>query len=192
MIRFKHFLPPIIALPFMFLSHIFDERILLFIQGLYLPGTDKILHWFVEVESVFFFLIVVSILFLIELKKTEWILPLLTTALISTCASYIGKLIFMRRRPFDSVGFLGLLDSSFPSAHATLGFACATLLWWEFPRIGWFYFLFAGTIGLARIYVRQHYLSDVIAGAILGYLIGLGMVYLSQKYLNPTIKVSKK
>lgn len=184
MVRLKHLLPPVIALPFVFISYWYDEELLLFIQKLYHPGIDKIIHWFVEIESLFFVLIVVSILFLIELKKTEWILPLLTTAIFATCLSYIGKFIFMRRRPFDAVGFLGLVDSSFPSAHATLGFACATFLWWEFPRVGWFYFLFAGTVGLARVYVKQHYLSDVIAGAIVGYLVGLGMMYLSQKYLK--------
>ncbi len=184
MIRFKHFIPALIALPFMFVSYIYDETILLFIRNLYHPASDRIFHWFVEVESVFFFLIVVSILFLIELKKTEWILPLLTTGAIATCASYILKLLFMRRRPFDSLGFLGISDSSFPSTHSTLGFACAVLLWWEFPRIGWFYFVFAGTIGIVRVYVLQHYLSDVLAGAILGYLVGLGMVFLTQKYLK--------
>ncbi len=104
-LSWTYFIAPAVALPFMFISYAFDERILLFTQKFYNVFADKIIHWFVEVESVFFVMIVVSILFLIELHKTQWIVPLLTTAFVSVCASYTVKLLFLRRRPFDAARF---------------------------------------------------------------------------------------
>ncbi|MGE5175397.1 MAG: phosphatase PAP2 family protein [Hyphomicrobiales bacterium] len=62
---------------------------------------------------------------------------------------------------------------SFPSGHTTAAFAAATVIAREQGGVwGWLAYGAAATAGYARIADRHHYLSDVVAGAILGRLIG--------------------
>ncbi|MEJ7792817.1 MAG: phosphatase PAP2 family protein [Gaiellaceae bacterium] len=63
---------------------------------------------------------------------------------------------------------------SFPSGHATVSFACATVLALAVPRLRWPLFALAALIGVSRIYVGVHYPGDVLAGALLG--VGLGLL----------------
>jgi len=63
---------------------------------------------------------------------------------------------------------------SFPSGHATVAFACATVLALAVPRLRWPLFALAALIGFSRVYVGVHYPSDVLGGALLG--VGLGLL----------------
>jgi undecaprenyl-diphosphatase len=62
---------------------------------------------------------------------------------------------------------------SFPSGHATVSFACATVLALAVPRLAWPLFTVAALVAFSRVYVGVHYPGDVLAGAILGVAIGL-------------------
>jgi undecaprenyl-diphosphatase len=66
---------------------------------------------------------------------------------------------------------------SLPSAHASNAFGQA--VFWSFddkkPRV--YLYIFASMIGLSRIFVGVHYPGDVIAGAILGIVIGVGVAF---------------
>jgi membrane-associated phospholipid phosphatase len=88
------------------------------------------------------------------------------------------KYAFQRQRPFEANGagrfFQGGSQNSFPSAHATLSFAFASVLAHEYP--GWLtkFLAYGGAsaISLARVTGKEHFPSDVFVGATLGYLIG--------------------
>jgi hypothetical protein len=64
-------------------------------------------------------------------------------------------------------------NASFPSGHTSGSFAVAGVL---HRRYGWETgvpaYLFAGSVGLARIRSSKHFLSDVLAGAAIGVLVG--------------------
>lgn len=62
--------------------------------------------------------------------------------------------------------------SSFPSNHASNIFAAATVITLLYPPYFLISFLIAFSVAYSRVYVGVHFPSDVIAGAILGYLIG--------------------
>jgi len=59
--------------------------------------------------------------------------------------------------------------SSFPSDHAVLFFAVATGIFFASRRMGWFVFFYVSiVICLPRIYLAEHYATDILAGAAIG------------------------
>ncbi|HUN55392.1 MAG TPA: phosphatase PAP2 family protein [Smithella sp.] len=67
--------------------------------------------------------------------------------------------------------------TSFPSGHAQTAFALATAATILKPRLGIPLFVIAGVVGISRIILNAHYLSDVIAGAGIGILLTLVIKY---------------
>lgn len=63
-------------------------------------------------------------------------------------------------------------SSSFPSGHATVGFACAAVLARAAPRLALPLYSLAALVAWSRVHVGVHYPLDVVAGAALGWLIG--------------------
>jgi membrane-associated phospholipid phosphatase len=69
-------------------------------------------------------------------------------------------------------------DGSFPSGHATVSFACATVLSFYAPRAAPAFFVLAAAIAWSRVYVGVHYPLDVLGGAVLGVGIAIGLRWL--------------
>src|SRR3954464_422928 len=89
--------------------------------------------------------------------------------------NYAIKLAVRRPRPvLEGLPPLGGAPSSlsFPSAHATSSFAVATAMCRVDPATS-AAFLVALALALGRPYLGMHYPSDVLAGALLGVLLGL-------------------
>jgi undecaprenyl-diphosphatase len=88
------------------------------------------------------------------------------------------KRLFRRTRPTESgdprFRIRRPSTSSFPSGHASAGFFAAGILttatgWWLAPA----WYAIATIVAISRVYVRIHHLSDVVAGAALGALLGI-------------------
>ena len=63
---------------------------------------------------------------------------------------------------------------SFPSGHTMTAFSIALVVSYFYPGLeGPLYFL-AVSIGLSRVVLGMHFLSDVLAGAVLGCALGVG------------------
>lgn len=129
------------------------------------------------------------IIFLIKNYKKRGIVMLiffiLTFALADFTSSSIIKPEVMRIRPCNDILFKdqGTLrvrcgsGYSFPSSHATNHFALGMFLLVIFRKrwkpIIWLSLGWAASISFAQIYVGVHYPTDIIAGAILGSIIGI-------------------
>ena len=61
---------------------------------------------------------------------------------------------------------------SFPSGHTMTAFACATAIAFFYPATAPALFFFAFSIAVSRIVLGMHFLSDVVAGALVGALLG--------------------
>ena len=88
------------------------------------------------------------------------------------------KNIFMRSRPLFPIPytlspFSCPTDFSFPSTHAAFAFSAATVFAFFHKKKKWFifYYFIAALISYSRIYLGCHYLMDVVAGGLIGYLI---------------------
>jgi len=104
----------------------------------------------------------------------DWVLAGLLGP-IAIGLNFAVKLIVRRPRPvLEGLPPLGGAPSSlsFPSAHATASFACATYMTRIAPEAA-VLFLLAAAIAACRPYLGMHYPSDVLAGAILGAALGL-------------------
>lgn len=89
------------------------------------------------------------------------------------------KYIVERPRPDDArIADFASFGYSFPSGHTLLSFLAASViggfLGWRYRLAG---YLIAILIALSRLYLTVHYATDVIAGALIGVLIGETAVY---------------
>lgn len=114
------------------------------------------LAWFLDDTHGLLFLLIGLLAFAIELP-IYWLL----------------KNSFQRRRPQELsalvTAFITPSDRySLPSGHTAAAFVMATVIGYIYPH--WYVLAvsWAGLIGLARVLLGVHFLSDVLAGALLG------------------------
>ncbi len=145
-----------------------------------------------NVFIIFFFL---TSLFLWKEHKRRWILPLWFSCFFAIGISYLLKIFIARPRPFQK-GLVSVLavafnfiknnfstwNFAFPSFQAMLVFAALPILSKEFKKFKYIWLVFACLVAFSRVYFGLHYLSDVLAGAIIGCLIGFVMVKIEEKY----------
>jgi undecaprenyl-diphosphatase len=77
-------------------------------------------------------------------------------------------------------------DGSFPSGHATVSFACATVMSFYAPRAAPAFYALAAAIAWSRVYVGVHYPLDVLGGAALGLGIAIAL-----RWLTATLRRSR-
>ena len=93
-------------------------------------------------------------------------------AIVSTAYTMIFKETTQRTRPDGSNKL------SFPSGHTANAFALATVADAHFgPKVGVPAYAAAAAIGWCRVGKNVHHLSDVLAGATLGYIVGRTVVH---------------
>lgn len=93
------------------------------------------------------------------------------------------KLVAGRSRPRADEGLYNFKpfsdgNSSFPSGHTTEAFALASVVAGHYDDtwVACTSYSIAGLVGLARTYHHAHFASDVVAGAMIGTLIGKSVV----------------
>ena len=173
------------------LSFVFDNLIVQNISKIRNVFLDEVFSGITFISSeiiIFFFL---TSLFLWQEHKRKWILPLWLTLGASAIISFLLKISIQRLRPFQQnlVSIHEMLASksyeiwnfSFPSFQAMLVFCALPIISKEFPKIKWVWIIFAFLVAFSRVYFGLHFLSDVIVGGILGYLIGALVIKLENK-----------
>ena len=177
------------------ISLIFDKEIILFVSSLrnfYLDYLLISVTFMSQAVIIFFFL---TSLFLWQEHKRKWILPLWLTLAFSTIIGYTLKVLIHRPRPFQ-IGLVNVLgiavylmkesyliwNFSFPSFHSLLAFSAVPILNKEFPKFKYVWFVFASLVAFSRVYFGLHYMSDVIFGAVLGFILGMQFIVIEERY----------
>jgi undecaprenyl-diphosphatase len=149
-------------------------------HGMHHPWLDPIMMALTDPGPWKFPLLgLVAVLFLLRGRRA-WIglvILCLTIAAADQLSSHILKPLFKRIRPStaltDSVPLFGRRTSySFPSTHAANFFSAAPVVSAVFPQVAIAAYVVAGAVCLSRIYVGDHYPSDVLGGTVLGLLLG--------------------
>jgi membrane-associated phospholipid phosphatase len=122
----------------------------------------------------------------------RWGLNFFCALLGSGIALLIIKFVVGRQRPHKSAPFFYTLVfhpfsihwhwQSFPSGHSQVMFAVATMMSIAWPRFRWLWITFASIICFTRVIVHDHFLSDTVFGAALGYCMTLWVLFLMRKY----------
>ena len=160
-----------------------DNTILKIMPLIKNPVFDYSSYLLANFSSMSIIVIVLISFFLLNKKKREWALPLGVGIISSYIITYVLKFVIARTRPLEiaMTFLLNLPDYSFPSAHAAVAFAMLPILNKEHPRGKWLWIIFVSFIAFSRIYIGVHYLSDVIAGAFIGYFVSAFMIKLKDK-----------
>jgi membrane-associated phospholipid phosphatase len=63
----------------------------------------------------------------------------------------------------------------FPSGHCLTAFAVSCLLMRKFPKLSQYAFAIAVAVGWSRVEIREHFVYQVLFGAIFGIVVGLAV-----------------
>lgn len=114
----------------------------------------------------------------------RWLIAGLTGFLIELPLYWMLKNSFRRRRPSAVVHALRPVlkpsdEFSFPSGHTTAAFMVADITAFHYPALTLVLYAWATAIGLSRIMLKVHFVSDVLAGMVLGTALGTFSLWLT-------------
>lgn len=122
-------------------------------------------------------------------KLRTWARDFFLALIVSGIAVHIVKNLVGRQRPhvspdcnpfvFHPLSFHWDYQS-FASGHSQVLFTVATMLALAWPRGRWGFFILAGALSFTRVIVHDHFLSDVLGGAYIGFFSTITTVYWTQ------------
>lgn len=163
------------------LTFYFDKQIISLISLIRNGILNDLFLGITFVSSILIVFLFLTMLFTHK-NKRKWIVPLWATLVIDIIVAFLLKISIQRHRPFE-LDIIPLIqglekssyyvwDFSFPSFQAMMIFSAIPFLSREFPKFKYVWIIFACLVAFSRIYLGLHFLSDVIAGALIGYVIG--------------------
>lgn len=160
----------------------YDIKAAKYINSLYhSKALDNFMKFFTYLGNLGLLWVGISIVFMLSLShesRKKGIVLICALLLTTILGEGIIKHIVKRKRPFTNMNLCDQLiigtpsTFSFPSGHTASSFAASAVFLAINSRISIIILIISTCIALSRIYLKVHYVSDVIGGAILGLLCG--------------------
>ncbi len=188
--------------------YIYDDDIRVFFQDHQTPGLDNTSTYFFEPWGSGIYPAALLGGFYIyglsakDKKARQVALGGVQALILATVSTQIIKHITHRHRPYQDEPpnsrlwegpFTGWEYTSFVSGHTTRTFAMASLfssIYKDKIWVGILSYGIATGVGLSRIYENEHWASDVLIGAALGYAIGKTVFFLMDGHPNLSMGIS--
>lgn len=160
----------------------FDKQFLLFINK---NHNNKYLDLFYLAitnlsSNLFIFVLIIFLKIFSFIKPTNITNYIIISLLLSGTIIYLTKRIINRERPYQNIDGIksikiGVDKYSFPSGHSSAAFTIGTIfsLFASNYLISIFFIILSTLVAFSRIYLGVHYLTDTIAGSIIGALSSL-------------------
>ena len=160
------------------------------LQSFASPALTLLLQAITFLGSPIFWVFVAAWLFWYGKERSSFMA--VTVILFAGAISGGLKQLIMRPRPQGILVMDEVFGYSLPSGHATLagtafGFFTGKLK----RREKYLVFLLAILVAISRIYLGVHFLSDVLAGLLLGYIIGKCLAILEKKAKKTDLHITK-
>ncbi|MBS3060418.1 MAG: phosphatase PAP2 family protein [DPANN group archaeon] len=117
--------------------------------------------------------LILVFVYLADGKEKRMFWNTITALALAMATALVLKELVSRPRPYLVFGINNLrteLLSSFPSGHAANSFSIMGILAYHKRPQALFFLLFAAIVAYSRVYLGVHYVSDVLAGALIGML----------------------
>lgn len=162
----------------------FDERVNAGLSPMRARPLLEAFVWITELGAghTFVAIGIVSTGFLWADRRPAFILPLWVTLLGSQATTYLGKFLIARPRP-EFLDIATATSASFPSGHSTAAAAVYGFVTYAMARdldalgpnavrhrfeLAYWTIVLIALIGFSRIFLSVHFLSDVLAGFLVG------------------------
>ena len=189
-----HFIMAVVVLPYVLL---YPKSVsLMFINGHHSPFLDVVMYHITRLPELAFIVFVVVLAFFAE--RRVLLAVVLSMAFSGLCIVLFKNVIFAdffrpyhwlngNKVPFHHVPGIHLhSNGSFPSGHTISAFCALALVGFisKKPWVQFLLFVLACLSGYSRIYAAQHYLMDVYAGALFGFVVALIFFQLFTSYFK--------
>ncbi len=172
----------IFAVFLLLLSFLFDGKISSFLNQIHIPLINNLMFGIFLMGSEVFLLILLVFMFIWKTDMRKSLLPLLFSVGVAGSIGFFIKIIFQRLRPFQQ-GLISLIplvsngtyitwNFSFPSFSALLIFSAFPEISKKLPSFRPYWIILGSLILLSQLYLGIHFLSDILFGSVLGYVIG--------------------
>lgn len=170
------------------------DRSFLMINGRYSTEAD---YFFNYVTMLGEWILWVPIFLYALFIKRDFFLPVLAALAICTLLTHLGKKVIFEGQPRpllllkEVARAVPILEhnnyvNSFPSGHTSTAFTTALLLSFIIRKKFAVYFfpLIAFLVGYSRVYLAQHFVTDVLAGSIIGIISSYAALLIHNRILK--------
>jgi len=183
-----------VIISFGMVSFFFDFYLANFIPTIRLPLLTNFLksieNFTIELVGSILLFLGFSLVFW-KKDKEEYILLLFLSMFIAALLSIGFQQVFARPRPSD-IKIIEIKTDiwkySFPSGHTAVAFSAVPIFMKVLPKFQNIWVFLGSIVGFFRLYVGAHYLSDVVFGALLGWIVGISVLNWKKISENQEIK----
>jgi undecaprenyl-diphosphatase len=147
-------------------------------------------------------LLVLSLIYLFFKKELAYLYALIITFIGAEGSAFLIKILINRPRPGANLAYYLETSKSFPSGHSTVamaffGFVTYYIIHHVNGKGKKYLFILLGAIligliGFSRLYLVEHYLSDVLGGFLIGGLwLVVGITFRERHFYMSSLKKGK-